>query len=127
MLDFLFQRKSITMQTIHNGVTAHNSFALVAKCTVNYLTVYFCFQILQLESTLKPNVWHNVTLSGLALGSSNTLLFVNSVLTSTTHSKFDSGSLDFNLLNGPLYIGGHKSPQSINVSYKYYHNVGTMC
>ena len=84
------------------------------SCSLCLLLIMVLLQIIQTDSILQTNTWYNITISGLGQGSSNTQLYVNDATVSKTISPFDN--VDFSVLNGPLYIGGHSSPQNIDVS-----------
>ena len=72
-------------------------------------------QITHVGSTLSPNMWYNVTVTNLRYGNIGIELLINDVIVSISTHPFTG--LDFNVLNGPLFIGGHQSLQNIEVNY----------
>ena len=63
-------------------------------------------------STLSVNSWHNVTLTDISAGSLLLHIAVNGA-----DAPFGGGypSLNFSLLDGPLFVGGHPNLQDVMV------------
>ena len=63
---------------------------------------------------LAKNTWYTIELRHLSQGSSGLEMYLNNVSLSFSTDQFSG--INFNVLNGPLYIGGHPQPKRIEVS-----------
>ena len=66
-------------------------------------------------AALNANTWHEVTLTDLGGGSEVLQVSVDGSIASFTSSGADPPP-DIELLDGPLYIGGHPSFTSVQVA-----------
>ena len=64
---------------------------------------------------LLTNTWYTLELRHLSQGSSGIELYLNNHSVSVYFEAFSP--VDFSILTGPLYIGGHPLPKQIEVSY----------
>lgn len=70
-------------------------------------------QILSHGDPLDTNVWYTVTLRNLTLGNQGFVLEINSEQVALIIGDFEG--FDFDIFDGPLYIGGHPSFGMIQV------------
>ena len=70
-------------------------------------------QILQQSEVLSSSVFYNLTLHNLRLGSQGFMVTLNGSPLSTVHGTFSS--VNFDVLNGPLFVGGHPSFPTLQV------------
>lgn len=75
----------------------------------------FALQIVSTGQPFLPNNWYEVDLIGLGIGSLGFLLSVDNEM--VPYRSDDFVGIDFNIFNGPLYIGGHPSLSTIQVSW----------
>ena len=69
-------------------------------------------QILTIGVPLDADVWYTITLRNLGQGSSMLQIMVNGEMANHTGS-FEG--INFEVFDGPLFIGGHPSTSSIQV------------
>ena len=84
------------------------------------MTSYY-LQIIQTESSLLLNSWYKLDLLGLNQGSLGFSILLNNQSVSVQSDSFEG--INFEVLNGPLYVGGHPNPLALQVSERRRGNV----
>lgn len=87
-----------------------------AICLIFQQLVYL-FQIISQFFVFEPNHWYNISFSNITHGSADFDIYVNGAKIDVIASPFDE--INFSELSGPLYIGGHPYPLTIDVSSFY--------
>lgn len=77
------------------------------------LTLRSLMQILQQSEVLSSSTLYNLTLQNLRLGSQGFLVTLNGSPLSTIHGSFSP--INFDVLNGPLFVGGHPFLNTLQV------------